>query len=175
MTNLKTWRLPFLAGVLAASACTPLPATRNTASAAPEAETIAISVGPCFGFCPVYNVAIAPEGTVQFEGLRHVAVLGEKQRKADSRTYRALAAELAPYRPASGTSVAVECESAISDTSLYTITWTDPSGRQTVATHHRGCRGGKGQQLDSVLEGIPALLEIAEWTRQITRPGATRG
>lgn len=175
MTNLKPWSLPLLAAALTASACTPLPGADSVPPAAPEAETIAISVGPCFGFCPVYNVTIAPEGAVRFQGLRHTVVLGEMRREAGNGSYRALAAELAPYRPVSGTSAAVECDTAISDTSIYTITWSDPTGRQTVATHHRGCRVGKGQRLDAILDGVPAQLGIEGWARQVTRPGATRG
>ncbi|GEM_PF-4065285 len=82
VTNLKPWSLPLLAAALTAGACMPLPGADNVPPAAPEAETIAISVGPCFGFCPVYNVTIAPEGAVRFQGLRHTAVLGEMRREA---------------------------------------------------------------------------------------------
>lgn len=143
--------------------------------AAPPAETIAISVGPCFGFCPVYDSAIAPDGTVRFSGKRHTALIGDRQHGGDAAGYRAIAAQLAPFRPASGTTAPVECGAAVSDTSGYTITWTAPDGTTTVATHRLGCPSGPGQALDTVLATLPARLGIADWAKQTTRPDEPRG
>jgi len=165
-----------LTGALALGGCAGSePAVSTGAPNALPAETIAISVGPCFGFCPVYDVSFTPAGVVTFDGKRHTEVLGERSRAGGKGAYRALAAALAPYRPADGTTARVECSAAISDTSSFTITWTASSGRQTVATHQRGCRSGPGQELDRVLEDLPSKLGIADWAKQVTRPGASRG
>jgi Domain of unknown function (DUF6438) len=43
-------------------------------------EAITFSVGPCFGFCPVYHASITPGGAVSFAGERHTAVIGDRQR-----------------------------------------------------------------------------------------------
>ena len=138
-------------------------------------ETIGISVGPCFGFCPVYDVSVSPDGTIAFTGRRHTAVLGERRRSAGPATYRSLARDLAPFRPADGTEARVSCEAAISDTPSYTITWNAAGGRKTTATHQGGCPDGPGKALDAVLRQLPEQLGITDWTTQIARPGASRG
>ncbi|MDF0488547.1 DUF6438 domain-containing protein [Sphingomonas sp. H39-1-10] len=167
----------------AALACAALPALGACATVSPEvtpapaagAPTIAISVGPCFGFCPVYDVKVAADGAVAFTGTRHTAVLGTRERRVTPHVYRALAADLAPFRPADGSTAAVPCAVTISDMPTYTITWTGPAGQQTVATHRGGCREGEGRDLDIVLRALPQRLGIEEWMRQTTRPGVSRG
>lgn len=138
-------------------------------------EVIEISVGPCFGFCPVYDVRVVPDGAIVFDGKRHTAVLGERRRSAGPATYRTLADDLAPFRPAPGTEDVVACDAAISDMSSFTITWTDAAGMRTVAKHSFGCTGGPGHTLDQLLHDLSMRLGIANWARQVTRPGASRG
>jgi hypothetical protein len=36
---------------------------------------------PCFGYCPVFNVTVSTDGTVDYEGIRSVEVVGKKQVK----------------------------------------------------------------------------------------------
>ena len=136
---------------------------------------ITVSVGPCFGFCPVYDVTVSEKGDVHFSGKRHTAIVGDRDRTAGAAVYGAFARDLAPFRPADGTTARVECTAAISDTSSYTITWTAADGRRTVATHQRGCIGGPGKALDGVLAKLPGDLGIADWAKQTTRPGLSRG
>lgn len=136
---------------------------------------ILVSVGPCFGFCPVYDVTVFPDGTIDFAGQRHTTVLGARRGNAGAAVYRRLLADLSPFRPAAGATAQVECDAAISDTPSYTITWTEPDGRRTTATHQGGCPRGPGHRLDPVLQGLPDRLGIATWTRQVTRPGVSRG
>ena len=167
-----------------ASACAAVSTLGACATVAPGAApspatgaptSIAISVGPCFGFCPVYDVKIAADGAVAFTGERHTAVLGTRERRATPEVYRALAADLAPFRPADGSTAAVPCTVSITDMASYTITWTGATGQQTVATHRGGCREGAGHDLDVVLRALPQRLGIEDWMRQTTRPGVSRG
>jgi hypothetical protein len=138
-------------------------------------EIIEISVGPCFGFCPVYDVRVGADGLVVFDGERHTAIVGERRRSAGPQTYRTLADDLAPFRPTPGTEGVVACDAAISDTSSYTITWTDTAGHRSVATHRSGCTGGPGLAPDQVLHDLQSRLGIGDWARQVTRLGASRG
>jgi hypothetical protein len=166
---------------LAVTALTALGACASVAPGwAPAAGTrapssIAISVGPCFGFCPVYDVKIAADGAVSFTGTRHTAVLGTRERQAKPQAYRAIASDLAPFRPAGGGMAAIQCAVEVSDMPTYTITWIDSAGQKAVATHRGGCREGKGQSLDAVLRELPQRLGIGEWMKQTTRPGVSRG
>jgi hypothetical protein len=164
-----------LAATLALGACTThAPRPLAEVPAAGNAS-ILVSVGPCFGFCPVYDVVVASGDTVIFAGKRHTAVLGDRSRHAPADTYRKVAADLAAFRPATGSEAEVPCETQITDTSVYTITWVDPDGQRTVARHQSRCAGGPGRALDGVLGGLPQRLGIAEWVKQTTREGASRG
>lgn len=156
------------------SACvTPLNTSRT--DAAQGAETIIVSVGPCFGFCPVYDVTVSPNGRIRFVGKRNTAVLGERTRDAGRTAFRLLTNDLARFRPATGSATAVECEAAVSDTSAYTLTWTNAGGISTTATVQSSCPGGAGQDLVTLLRALPAHLGIGAWATQMTRPGGHRG
>lgn len=138
-------------------------------------ETIAISVGPCFGFCPVYDVTAASNGKIRFVGQRNTAALGERTSEPGTGAFRSLEQDLAPFRPLSGTEMIVDCVAAVSDTSQFKVVWTDAAGRKTVATVQGGCPGGPGKTLVDLLRKLPARLGFAGWAEQTTRPGAPRG
>ncbi|WP_380784765.1 DUF6438 domain-containing protein [Sphingomonas sp. R86521] len=160
--------------MLGACVSAPTVSTPLASSPAPS-ETITISVGPCFGFCPVYTASFASDGTARFFGQRHTAVLGERAKDAGAEAYRELARDLAVFQPATGAEAAIECTAAISDTSEYTVTWTGANGRKTVATVPSGCPGGPGNTLVRILRDVPKRLGIEDWTKQTTRPGESRG
>lgn len=163
------------AALMTLSACGVLsPGVPPAAGAGPRAS-IAISVGPCFGFCPVYDAKIAADGAVSFTGIRHTAAMGTRERQATPQAYRAIESDLAPFRPAGTGTAEIPCAAEISDMPTYTITWTDPAGEEAVATHRGGCREGRGQDLDAVLRGMPQRLGITEWMKQTSRPGVSRG
>ncbi len=168
-------------GVLLMPALMPLGACVSTAQLvtnpplAGSPETITVSVGPCFGFCPVYDVMLSSNGAVHFSGKRHTAEVGDRDRRSSPEVYRAVVGDLAAFRPADGTTERVPCTAAISDTSSYTITWATADGHRTVATHQRGCSGGPGHVLDNILASLPKRLGIAAWAQQTTRPGSSRG
>lgn len=144
-------------------------------SAPAGGEAISYSVGPCFGFCPVYTVSVTPDGLVRFEGERHTAALGQQEKPGGAGAYRAMSSSLAAYRPATGTTADTECENRISDMQHYRITWTAADGTQTVLQHDKGCRSVKNDALNKALEALPAKLGIAGWAKQTTRPGVGRG
>lgn len=150
------------------------PAAHAPVAAPPAMATIAVSVGPCFGFCPVYSVTVTTGGTITFDGERHTAVLGRRQREGGAVSYQRLSAALAPYRPASG-SAQTACDQKISDQAHYTIQWTAPDGSMTTLEHDKGCRSAANDGLNAALQTLPGQLGIEPWTRQLTRPGASRG
>jgi len=165
-------------GACAANGAPPATAAQPAPQSADEqgtADTIAVSVGPCFGFCPVYTVALSPAGTVTFTGERHTAELGEKTRQASPAEYRALATALAAYRPATGTTGETKCDQRISDQSHSRITWTAPDGTVTTLEHDKGCRSAENDRLNALLQDLPTRLGIEPWARQTTRPGVSRG
>jgi hypothetical protein len=164
------------AGLLLASltACSTLNVPRGNGGDT-SGETIGYSVGPCFGFCPVYEVEVTPAGHVAYSGTRNTAVIGTKAREAGTRGYRAIASVLAGYRPAEGTTAETQCEQRRTDQQHYVITWTKADGTKTVLQHDKGCMSQKNEALNHALDALPAKLGIADWTQQKTLPGATRG
>jgi hypothetical protein len=167
--------MPLLASLNACATTGDRGVDRPSHASDASVAAITVSVGPCFGFCPVYDVTVSEKGDVHFSGKRHTAFVGDRDRTGGAAVYGALARDLATFRPADGTTAQVECTAAISDTSSYTIIWTAADGRMTVATHQRGCIGGPGKALDGVLAKLPGDLGIADWAKQTTRPGLSRG
>lgn len=164
-----------LSAVMTLTACAagtpPMPSAPNPS----PIESVTVSVGPCFGFCPVYDATIASNGLVSFVGSRHTAVLGERRLNVGADAYRTVADELAVFRPAAGTEARIQCDAAISDMSAYTIRWQGSDGQVTVATLQSRCPAGPGARLDAILRGLPGRLGIEEWAKQTTRPGESRG
>lgn len=165
--------LAALAAGLAAG-CTP---THTASTGAPPAgEEIRLSHGACFGFCPVYTVAVTPSGNVTFNGERHTAELGERARTVGPAKYEALRTALADLRPASGTQETFDCPVAMpTDTSALTIEWIGAGGERTSLTYRTGCRAPEGQKIQDAFDAQIEALGVAGWAAQTTRPGASRG
>lgn len=129
----------------------------------PGRETISLSVGPCFGFCPVYSVSVAPDGAVRFEGERHTTVKGLKEKTVTPGAYQAVARSLAAWRPAAGTTAQTQCEQRATDLPTYVVTWTDPAGVKTTLNHDGGCMSQSNAELKAALQDIPAKLGVEPW------------
>jgi hypothetical protein len=126
-------------------------------------ETIRLAVGPCFGFCPVYSLSVAPDGAVRFEGERHTTVVGVKEKTVSPQAYQAVARSLAEWRPASGTSAQTECERRASDLPTYTVVWTSDAGEMTTLHHDGGCMSAANSRLKTALQAIPGQLGVEPW------------
>lgn len=160
--------VPVFAGLAAlVAACSTIPAPVTP-------EQISISRGPCFGFCPVYDIQLIGDGKVGFTGVRHTAFVGTKQEAADPDVIASIIGQLAAYRPTDG-SRAFECEQAVSDQAAYTIRWQKPGSSPVSLTFDGGCRSPQGAALRSILDAIPAQVGMADEAAQVTRPGASRG
>jgi hypothetical protein len=66
----------------------------SNAPSAQEPITITLQRTICFGFCPAYTVTIQEDGTVTYDGSRHVKVAGKRTWKIDPAAVRALAKEM---------------------------------------------------------------------------------
>lgn len=168
-------RAAALPALLAMGACATTSQQAHSDRTAPRPEAITLSVGPCFGFCPVYDLTVDAAGEVVFQGSRHTAVLGERRRRVSPETYAALAADLARFKPTAEASSPVECTAAVSDTSSYTVTWSEAEDRKVVAESRSGCPGGPAHDLNRVLQALPDRVGVAGWAKQTTRPGEGRG
>ena len=174
MTNHRIRAAALMIGLISATGLTGCATAGDGAATAP-AETIAYSVGPCFGFCPVYSLEVTPSGHVTFVGERHTAVIGRMERDAGPAAYRTVVAALRAWRPADGATAQTHCDQQRTDHSSYTITWTKPDGGQATLTHDKGCISARNETLNKAMEAIPAELGVSDWTQQKTEDGASRG
>lgn len=85
------------------------------------ANAIAISVGPCFGFCPVYIVSVTAKGSVEFEGVWNTVQLGRQTREAGPAGYAKVSQALTGYRPQTGSTSQTRCDARISDQQNFQI------------------------------------------------------
>lgn len=138
-------------------------------------EAISISRGPCFGFCPVYEVAISPGGSVDFEGKRHTAVLGTRSQTVGRTAYQKVRRSLAPLRPATGRDQEFPCLAQPTDMSLFTIEWMSAHGTRTVLRYRMGCRDEAATAVERLIEEQLQTLGVNEWAEQRTWPGVGRG
>ena len=129
-----------------------------------QANTITYETGPCFGFCPIYRVTVSPDGSGLYEGIRHVAVRGQRRFRISPAQYRAFARNLEPVRPARGSVRYVSgplCGPMVTDMPSVDVTWRRGPARQSVHFYY-GCR--RQQAIAERLQRAPALLPvIAPW------------
>ncbi|UEC01713.1 DUF6438 domain-containing protein [Burkholderia vietnamiensis] len=138
-------------------------------------ESITVSTGPCFGYCPVYDLTIHSDGQVRFHGERHTMLLGDRELQRPPAKYKEASTLLEPFRPADASVSETKCDRTITDSQTYEITWTSATGQKTVLRHDRGCLSAQNERLNQVLDQLPALLGVEDLSKQITRPGVSRG
>jgi len=138
-------------------------------------EEIVISRGPCFGFCPVYTVNVTPGGQVNFEGARHTALVGQRTSAVSRRVYENVRREVEVIRPPTGTTRDWHCDRRPTDTSNFTIEWKSADGVQTSLRYAVGCDSAEGRMIERLIERQLQRLGVAEWAKQTTREGASRG
>ena len=147
--------------LLALAACTP--AARPGAPTGIEADSIRYATGPCFGTCPVYSVTVTPDGAGTFVGERFTAVSGTRGFRIPPARYAALAATLAPYRPAGGerriAQGTPDCGNAPTDMPSTDVTWTRAAGDSARLSFYHGCAANNRALADTLRE-VPAMLPI---------------
>ena len=129
-----------------------------------ESESISYETGPCFGACPVYRVTVSPDGSGTFEGRRFTAVTGERSFRLTPAQYRAVAAPLAPLRPADG-SVRMSgeaCRQMATDMPSAEVTWFSPIGNSQNFYFYYGCDMDRNRATAERLTQAPRLLPIQE-------------
>lgn len=129
-----------------------------------EPVRISYSVGPCYGTCPVYQVAVEADGSTFFNGERHTQVDGPRQLSNQADTFLAVQSRLEQWRPAMGvTRETADCDARASDLPRYTVIWTSESFSQAVLEHDTGCRGDSPGQLTETLKSLDVLLGVDAW------------
>ena len=160
-----------LIGVVAA--CSPRPpATGGTPtpygepSAAAEPPVVTLERTPCFGTCPVYQVAISRSGTVRFVGQHHVTQQGGATaeipvarvdsllRELEAGGYFGFADAYVMNSPACG---------QYATDSPTVITSASAGGRRKTIRHDYGCNAAP-QELGRLERLIDEVAGTSRWT-----------
>lgn len=156
----------FAVALLAAAACggasnTPSPASPTPSTAAPAHELIAtLERTECHGFCPVYEVSIYRDGAVEYQGTRHVKVVGPATGHVDP----AQIAALDQLFQSHGYLGFQDSYTAHTVTDLPSIkTSYTPAGQPKKSVdHYRGDRSAP-EALTEVENGIDQIVKIDQW------------
>lgn len=127
------------------------------------ADTITVSVGPCFGQCPIYDFAISSNGHVQFRSWNFEGPPNPKSRWVGADRYEAVASALAAYRPPASLP---DCSESWTDAQTIDIVWTDRSGRAATLSHYTGDTCPDSEALSQVIETLPDLAGVSQWIKE---------
>ncbi|MDP3859844.1 MAG: DUF6438 domain-containing protein [Stagnimonas sp.] len=162
----------------AAPAPAPQPSTPPASSARPESAVpagdfeLSLQRGPCYGRCPQYSLQLQADGSVRFEGERHVAAAGEQLGRADPARLAALIEQLRQpelarlkdiYRPGQS-----GCGQTATDMPSSLIEWT-LDGRRHRIQYYQGCAGAP-----AALRRLPAQIDEAAGSRRWIEQGVDR-
>ena len=146
-----------LASVFLLGGCTALPGAAGSDLAGISYET-----GPCFGACPDYRLSVRADGQGTFEGRRDTAVTGTRSFTVTTAQFQALAAHLAPLRPASG-SVRYSgeaCAMMATDLPSAEVVWEPRSGPAQSLYFYYGCDMEKNEAIAERMRRVPDLLPV---------------
>jgi hypothetical protein len=164
-------RTAALVVLLVVAACAPRKSGVPSSDAPSEATSgtgaaVTLERTPCFGGCPVYRIAVSPDGLVSYEGRAGVRQLGAASKRIKPERVSALVSELeragyfsfapryTPAEPACGR-YATDSPAAITSVQL--------GGRTHRIEHDYGCGSAPGALV--VLERrIDEALGSSEWT-----------
>ncbi|WP_125256786.1 DUF6438 domain-containing protein [Brevundimonas fluminis] len=132
-------------------------------AAEPGHDVIRVSVGPCYGPCPIYDLVIASNGVARFRARTFQRAGRVQTRVVGVERYEAVATALAAYRPPN---TLPPCGEGWTDAQEYTITWTDRSGETVQLDHYSGDGCPESEALTDVLLTIPTVAGVADLVRK---------
>lgn len=162
-----------LAGLLAGcggASAPPAPAPSSQTGLSP-ARTILISYGACLGKCPIFTVTISVLGQGNFEGQNFTAVNGNRAFPVSRAQYDAVAAALAPLRPADDSQLKAysdpnhrpACTDYRTDKPTRIVTWTGLDGKQQALVWDSGCRDERYAGVQPAIDKALAALPVGPW------------
>lgn len=174
-------RATLLLPLLLLAACpgpTPAPVTpvgnNGTNTGGPAVQLATLERGPCFGFCPVYKVAVFTDGTVEYEGDKFVKLTGPHEGKIGLDKVSALR-DLFEKSGYAQWQDAYE-QMTVTDLPTAVTSYTKDGSTKTIR-HYLGDRTAP-PQLTEVEDGFDKIIEIQQWIgtdeerQEIRRQGA---
>ena len=143
----------------------PALAQRQTRRRAPRTNVITLERTACFGACPIYNLTIFSDGTVQYVGTRFVKKLGSATGRISRRKLRGLIREFDridyfnlddDYTPGSRA-----CPHAPTDMPSAITSFTRKGNTKTIR-HYHGCHE---ESLTALENKIDQVVNTKRWTK----------
>jgi hypothetical protein len=165
-------RMPvLLLGVVAACSPRPPGAGQTPApygepgAAAADAPVVTLERTPCFGTCPVYQVAISRSGAVRFVGKQHVAQQGEATAEIPAPRVDSLMHELEAggyFGFADSYVMGTPACGQYATDSPTVITSTSAGGRSKTVRHDYGCSAAP-EELGRLERMIDEVAGTSRW------------
>lgn len=164
--NLLLSLIAVVAACAPRSSPAPADTSRVQATIVGVPQALVLERSPCFGSCPVYTVAVSPDGNVTYQGRAHVRRLGAAEARIPREQVNGLLNELdrAGFFSFADRYVQGEpvCGRYVTDSPSATTVVTY-RGRTKSIVHDYGCGGAPGALL--VLERrIDEVLGTGKWT-----------
>ena len=149
-------------------AAPPAPAPQAALS---PARTILISYGACYERCPIFTVTVSVLGKGNFEGQNFTAVSGNRAFSVSRAQFDAVAAALAPLRPADDSQLTAysnpnhrpACTEYRTDHPTRIVTWTGLDGKQQALVWDSGCRDKRYAAVQPAIDKALAALPVRPW------------
>jgi Domain of unknown function (DUF6438) len=136
--------------------------TDATATSVADAAYIELDRQACFGSCPEYRVRITATGRVEYEGIGHVCVSGNRERQIDAAAAREVIADVAG---AGFMTLAWHVDYAISDSATVFLTLHDGTNTRRIE-HYLGDPNAP-RMLRSIAARIDDVAVSRTWTPRI--------
>ncbi len=121
---------------------------------------IRLSRGPCFGFCPVYEVTVLENGSVEYYGKYYVLKTGHARKQITQETIRILREA---FEASGFFRLLPSCCNCVSITDAATVVIEyRGEGRSKRIEHYRGCLWAP-RTLGDLEEKIDDLVGTVEW------------
>lgn len=161
---------------LAACAHAPVgtdPARPAVAEPAPTVESIFVSAGVCFGFCPDFDVTVRPDGRITFVGRHFSALQGTHELPANPALFEALQrltiSPRLPWPKGDVTPGLPTCPQVATDLPSYAfrVNGSAPRG----FSYYAGCFGPEGERAGAIVqEALRVLTEFGVPTQGVEPP-----
>lgn len=157
------WILGYV--LAAAGALAACGGTRSDSPPPVASDFIRLERTACLGHCPVYVVEVRGDGTVVYEGLEHVAVMGPATARIDPTEATALFEAVGRSRFFQlEESYDINCPS-FRTCAPSAVTTVQHGTRRHVVRRNFGCEGLRElKRLDALCERIDAVAGTSAWT-----------
>jgi hypothetical protein len=166
MMNANIHRLAIVLLVVAAPAC------GDTAPAAPNSTApivVNLKRTACYGHCPIYEVTVHADGTVEYDGFKDVVVKGRKIGHLSPAEMKSLddAFATAKYLDLDGKYDERDCYDMTDHSSA--VTSYHLGDRTKTVDHYQGCRRAP-KELTTLEQRIDEIVGSARWTGVCQEP-----